>query len=397
MMSEFPECNRIQRGFSCSCPTCMRMMLVNNIEVSSGQQQHQAEPSCSGGHQAYAMEFPTHVSGDDEDSFGDDYGAPIAPMGSNSLNDPSREDIDIMQLRDANAFSAINARRRQDSCNSSVEYLGTNEAQQLLTAEDQGRQRHGKAAAAPAAATERSASAEQPGGAKTRPKRKSKYNDDPPQSIYGPPFVTREITAGMSEDEIHRRIDYNAAVAEARKAFMRHKNNLAAKKSRERKQALIDDLTAEAQRLGLRLRQIDAANRELADAAARAHAMEGENARLRQENDALCGRVDDLTRRLNELTVERQRDADRLNAMLALPQPQPKTQAQPAPAAAAREGEHKAAADKRQLPQQQQQHQHDAQDKGRASAEMNVDMELDNFFDGLNNNENGTFGWDHYN
>ncbi|KAI3329407.1 hypothetical protein HD806DRAFT_548488 [Xylariaceae sp. AK1471] len=390
-MNEFPQCNRIQQGYPCSCPTCMRAMLVDNIELSPRQQQMQGETSGSDGPRVYSRDIPAHFLAGGEGTAVDDYGAPIAPMGNRLSNDPSREDAEVMQLRDANGFSAINAGGREGSHNSSsVEFLGETHTPDEIP--QQRRQGNPMTAAALS-----SSSFDQQ--AKVRPKRKSKYNDDPPQSIYGPPFVTREITAGMTEDEIHRRIEYNAAVAEARKTFMRHKNNMAAKKSRERKQALIDELTSETQRLGLRLRQMDAANRELVDTAARVHSIESDNTRLRQENEVLRGHVEDLTRRLDGLTVERQRDADRLNAMLSLSQsqsqPQPQTQA-------LKPSELNADTDSGQQPQQQhhnpQQHQERKQDEQQKTPDTSNEMntEIDQFLSRLNGGDNESFNWDSY-
>jgi len=155
-----------------------------------------------------------------------------------------------------------------------------------------------------------------------RPKRKSKYTDEPPQSIYGPPFITKELTAEMTEEEQNLRRKYNENVMEARKVFMRHKNNMAAKKSRERKQALIDELTAENRRLESQLREANAANRQLCADSLRLQTTEAENAQLRQNNEVLQRHVEELETRLHGVTVERQRDADRLNAMLSLPQGQ---------------------------------------------------------------------------
>jgi hypothetical protein len=306
-------------------------------------------------------------------------------------NEHSGEEAEVMLLRDATGFSAINAGHREGSHNSSsVEYLGETHTPDEITQPC----RQGNATTATALSS--SAFDQQ---AKARPKRKSKYNDDPPQSLYGPPFVTREITAGMSEDEIHRRIEYNAAVAEARKAFMRHKNNMAAKKSRERKQALIDELTSETQRLGLRLRQMDAANRELVDTAARVHSVESDNARLRQDNDVLRGHVEDLTRRLDGLAVERQRDADRLNAMLSLsqsqPQPQPQSQIQaPTPSEQIIATEQGQQQQQQRLQQTQERKQDEQQNNRDTSNEMNT--EIDQFLSGLNGGDNESFNWDSY-
>ncbi|KAI1261035.1 hypothetical protein F5Y18DRAFT_440834 [Xylariaceae sp. FL1019] len=204
----------------------------------------------------------------------------------------------------------------------------------------------------------------------SRGKRPSKYGDEPPQSIYGPPFVTKELTAGMCEEEMRARVEYNAKVSQARKVFMRAKNNLAAKKSRERKQALIDDLTNEVQRLTIENRHLDALNHDIADQATRAHAAEVDNAHLRQENEGLRVHVEELTVRLNEMTLERRRDAQRLNAMLSVPQSSSQAQAT--------------------IAEQQNRHQEPEPEQEEQEEEV-----MDPFLANISNN-GGDFNWDRY-
>ncbi|KAI0392860.1 hypothetical protein F5Y17DRAFT_333749 [Xylariaceae sp. FL0594] len=152
-----------------------------------------------------------------------------------------------------------------------------------------------------------------------RPKRKSKYTDEPPRSLYGPPFVTKLITADMTEEQAEANRQFNERVSEAKKIFNRHKNNMAAKKSRQKKEALIEELSTEKAGLEARLRATEELNRQLRAEAQHHRSVEDENARLRQENQALHRHAEELEARLQGVAVERQRDADRLDAMLAVP------------------------------------------------------------------------------
>ncbi|KAI1340425.1 hypothetical protein F5Y15DRAFT_415315 [Xylariaceae sp. FL0016] len=93
--------------------------------------------------------------------------------------------------------------------------------------------------------------------------RPSKYGPEPPESIYGPPFVTKPLTTDLTQEEMRARIAYNDQVMEARKVFHRHKNNAAAKRSRQRKEDLIESLSKEVTKLTAANEETTAANRKL--------------------------------------------------------------------------------------------------------------------------------------
>ncbi|KAI1322292.1 hypothetical protein F5Y16DRAFT_416123 [Xylariaceae sp. FL0255] len=112
--------------------------------------------------------------------------------------------------------------------------------------------------------------------------RESKYGEEPPKSAYGPPFEFKALVKGMSEEEMAARRAYNLQVAEAKKVYQRHKNNIAAKRSRERRQEQIDTLTSEVTTLNNRLAQSRARAAELEQSASQAKILEAENSRLRE-------------------------------------------------------------------------------------------------------------------
>ncbi|KAI1828518.1 hypothetical protein F4861DRAFT_6134 [Xylaria intraflava] len=366
-MSVFPQCTRLQQGYPCSCPACMGSMLVDSMELNPGHQQLHASHAGPLAYQTYTGNVSENLLDADNSRPSDNFGGPVTPMSNQLPSDRSQDNTNHQ------GFSAINIGHREDSYNSFGEGFGEvqqphtpDEAERLYQPGDKG------------PATLSSALDQQ---AKARPKRKSKYNDDPPQSIYGPPFVTKEISARMSEDEIRRRVEYNAEVSEARKTFMRHKNNMAAKKSRERKQALIDELTGETQRLKQRLKHAEAANRELLESVARVHAVESENAKLRRENDLLRARLGELMRKQEDL-----------GAMFSLSQSQPQPQSQ-----APKTGDPKTPmnqATATQNPEQHHERNEEDQTNRDKAAEMNND--IDQFLSELDNGGNEAFNWDGY-
>lgn len=331
-------------------------MLVDNIEIKPRQQRQLVEPA--------------HFLVDTTDATLDHYGVPLAQTSYHMVNDNFRRENDAIRIGDTHGFSGLNTGCRQGS-NYTIDFLGEN-----LSPED-GTQQETVQRFAPSAIDQQ---------AQARPKRKSKYEEEAPISVYGPPFSLREIRPGMSEDEIHGRIMYNDAAAEARKNYMRHKNNLAAKKSRERKQALIDQLTMETQNLSARLRQMRAENRELADSTNRVHSVENDNIRLRQENEVLRGKIEDLTRRLDGLTVERQRDADRLNAMLSLSHSQ-----NPTPMAVDQEITPDSGQQGHYYPEEQKQV--EPQKRPEESGDV-INSEIDQLLSGLNDDGHEPFHWD---
>ncbi|KAI0164982.1 hypothetical protein GGR57DRAFT_514822 [Xylariaceae sp. FL1272] len=233
----------------------------------------------------------------------------MAPV-TQELPSESRVETSMLQLGDMMGFRSINGHDRRRS--HSAEFVGDVESPE---------RRHQELIPEPSTTAGLSTQA------MSRGKRPSKYGDEPFESPYGPPFVTKELTAGMSEEEMRARVQYNAECSEHRKLFMRRKNNLAAKKSRERKQALIDDLTNEVQRLTVENRHLESLNHDLTDTAALVRNTEADNAHLRQENEGLRVHVEEITARLNEMAIERRRDARRLNAMLSVPQSSSQAQA----------------------------------------------------------------------
>ncbi|KAI1122617.1 hypothetical protein F5Y10DRAFT_270930 [Nemania abortiva] len=289
-------------------------MLLADAGTAPGQHQPQMGVSSSDGPPDYPINMPAYIGGY---QYGGNVGGPsvpVAPIGGLLPSGRAGENIHSPpQPWGAGTFSPINVGYQGASPGSLMDFSDfSDEAHrpasldELSSPPDQ----QSNTVTAELSLTSRLTPA------RTRAKRKSKYTDEPPQSIYGPPFVSKEIPSGLSQEEVGRRVEHNRNVAEARKVYMRFRNNQAAKKSRERKQALIDELTAEKQRLDTRLREMTAGNRGLADVTARLQTAESDNDRLRRENEALRHRVGDLTRKIDEL--EHERDADWSNAMLSI-------------------------------------------------------------------------------
>ncbi|KAI2636184.1 hypothetical protein GGS21DRAFT_72308 [Xylaria nigripes] len=298
-MSGFPDCSHIQQNV-CSCPTCLGQIMLDTLEPNVSFQQYHSANQGGNVYRLFGDISTNHLDTNPGPAF-DGLGLVLPAMtnpysaGDHCLNEPTHQ-----------GFTPINAPCREDSHNS------PGEIQQLHTPRDRSQSRQ------PDDTGSETLSLAFDQQAKSRPKRKSKYDDEPPESPYGPPFVTREISVRMGEEEIRERVKYNEAVAEARKVFMRHKNNLAAKKSRERKQNLIDELTAETKRLAMRLRQAEAANRDRADSTARLNALQNENGRLKYDNAVLRNSLEQFRRRLDEM-IENQREIDRWNSMWSPP------------------------------------------------------------------------------
>ncbi|KAI1490980.1 hypothetical protein F5X96DRAFT_693912 [Biscogniauxia mediterranea] len=319
--NQFPECNATQEGRPCLCATCNRarlnnMMAFNSPSQSSSSMQQLVDTGSPVDSMAYARDVPQHMLFGVGSEEAGRHVAPYAPMGDTEMDHdtkPEPEEVNSMfdQHHMNNYFEAPPQLAPGTLLYPNIAPRPSTESEQdaatnTPTADQEGEQTTlGGEPGEPSGQGNRGAAAAAAAAAPARRKgRGSKYgpHNSVPRSAYGPPFHTQAITTDMSEEEIHRRIEHNAAVAEARRAYLRAKNNAAAKRSRERKQRLIDTLTADVDRLELRNEQMAAANRELVAAVGtRSHALEAENVRLRAENDALRAHAADLAARLEHV------------------------------------------------------------------------------------------------
>ncbi|KAI1809711.1 hypothetical protein GGS20DRAFT_590312 [Poronia punctata] len=302
-------CSNLQQGILCHCRTCMPSMVQSGFPLGYGEPQaHHGVPSpemVQGLHKHVSTALHPHHRVDTLRHFNADEGY----MGNQLLHQPVLG-LSTPGVYPVDGFLPNNALQGEahntspSSLSSVLEYSPTQEnGEQHATTSVIGSEAGGRQSQA----------------SQRRVMRKTKYSEEPPRSIYGPPFQMMEIISGMDPEERERAIGHNAAVSEARKKFLRHKNNLAAKKSRDRKQALIEDLTTETKNLKDQVRRLQATNAELNLTAVRVNELKDENDNLRQDNDSLRSQVDDLEIRLHDLSIERQRDADRLNALMGLP------------------------------------------------------------------------------
>ncbi|KAI1157128.1 hypothetical protein F4825DRAFT_400787 [Nemania diffusa] len=312
-MNQFPQCTRSQQGYPCYCPSCMHRMMLANQGIPLNQEQSQLGMVGSDRDLIYSGDVPAYHQNYGEGAGVHGLSVPMEPRGNLLPNGYVAGNTNSLAPQGITSFSNINMRHQGTSPGTFLGSLGENQRSTSLGAPPrQGQQSH-RTTAEPSPA----ASDQHPSQGRPPTKRKAKYSEEPPQSIYGPPFTTRNITATMDPDEVRECNEYNEAVSKAHKDFLRYKNNIAAKKSRDRKQTLIDELTAEKRRLVLRIKQLEEAARraggssggrgsgELVDANAR---LQGENEKLRKENEALRGQVDQLTRRLSVLEAQQQAD-----------------------------------------------------------------------------------------
>ncbi|KAI0101635.1 hypothetical protein GGR51DRAFT_529679 [Nemania sp. FL0031] len=216
-MSRFPPCTRAQQGYSCYCPTCV----MYNPGTAPRPELPQAGVSSSDRPPVYAGDTQTYSRGHD---YGNDFSGssvPMAPLGgSRLLGGHTGGNMDGLQPWAANPFSVINTGYQQPGPGSLGNFLdGARGSAGLDELSSQLGQQGNMAT--PELSPEPDA---QP--AKTRVKRKSKYNNEPPHSVYGPPFETKNITAGLSQDEIRARTQYNESVEEARKVYCKYFSGL---------------------------------------------------------------------------------------------------------------------------------------------------------------------------
>ncbi|KAI0597061.1 hypothetical protein F4775DRAFT_603050 [Biscogniauxia sp. FL1348] len=308
----FPECNAIQEGRPCICATCNRARLNNMVVFNSPSQGSSIQQLVDEGSplspMAYVRDVPQHMlfeAGNEEASR---QVTPYAPMDDTEMDhntkpEPEEENPMFDQHHMNNYFAAPPQLALGPLFFPKSAPRPSTEPEQAVSASTQIADQEGETSldgqsSEPSGAGHKGAAAAAPPRRKGRVSKYGPHNEVP-RSAYGPPFHTQAITTDMSEEEIHRRISHNAAVAEARRAYLRAKNNAAAKRSRERKQRLIEELTADVDRLELRNEHMAAANRELVAAVGtRSHALEAENARLRAENHALRAHAADLAARL---------------------------------------------------------------------------------------------------
>ncbi|KAI0483291.1 hypothetical protein GGR56DRAFT_671069 [Xylariaceae sp. FL0804] len=140
--------------------------------------------------------------------------------------------------------------------------------------------------------------------------RPSKYQDGAPSSAYGPPFVTRPITAAMDPEAVQAAAAHNDAVARARADHQRWKNNQAAQRSRQRRQQLLDSLSREVRDLRAANDRLTREARALAGSAEEASRLRTDNAHLRAVNDILDRRargLEEVLRRRDQQDAERER------------------------------------------------------------------------------------------
>ncbi|KAI0409557.1 hypothetical protein F4802DRAFT_614216 [Xylaria palmicola] len=262
-MSEAPQCSRMQHGYLlCACAACL--FLVFNDDAKIDLRRRRLPPGAHGfdGSDAYSSKTPIHLLGPDEGGVVGGFGLPIAPQ-KGELSDPrSEEKAENLRLESLTGSSPVDTGGRGTTYHSSPEATGGTQQSHTQGKSLQQARKHCETAAVPSSVPDEQA--------RPRPKRRSKYGDEPPRSVYGPPFTTRSVTADMSAEEAQRCAEHNAAVAEARRAYGRHKNARAAQRSRDRKLARAAELASAARQLGLRLRQV-----------------EDDNARLREENEVL--------------------------------------------------------------------------------------------------------------
>ncbi|KAI1635383.1 hypothetical protein F4809DRAFT_664220 [Biscogniauxia mediterranea] len=316
--NQFPECNATQEGRPCLCATCNRarldnMMAFNSPSQSSSSMQQLVDTGSPMDPMAYVRDVPQHMLFGVGSEEAGRHVAPYAPMGDTEMDHgtkPEPEEVNSMfdQHHMNNYFEAPPQLAPGTLLFPNIAPRPSTESEQDAAASTPTADQEGERTTLGGEPGEPSGQGNRGAAAAAAPARRkgrgSKYgpHNEVPRSPYGPPFHTQAITTDMSEDEIHRRIERNAAVAEARRTYLRAKNNAAAKRSRERKQRLIDTLTADVDRLELRNEQMAAANRELVAAVGtRSHALEAENARLRAENDALRAHAADLAARLEHV------------------------------------------------------------------------------------------------
>ncbi|KAI1498897.1 hypothetical protein F5X99DRAFT_411599 [Biscogniauxia marginata] len=305
--SQLSECNAIQEGRSCNCPTCNRTRLDNMMHLNSPAQGSEAlkprvQESPSSGPMMYTTNVPQQFLGDEENNEAGGATAPYAPVGDFTMDQgpkPTTEEVkaffDPQHMNDY--FNIAPNRAPEPFRFRDLALRPVPIKSEQLPAEDvQSPEQQNE----PAQGNQSGGQARRIGMSPPPTRRKgrvSKYgpNNEAPRSIYGPPFHAQPITKEMPEDEIHRRVAHNAAVAEARRTYLRAKNNAAAKRSREKKQQLIESLSDKVTTLESQKNQMAAANHELVAAVGtRTHALEAANARLAQERDALRAENDAL-------------------------------------------------------------------------------------------------------
>ncbi|KAI1435264.1 hypothetical protein GGR50DRAFT_331471 [Xylaria sp. CBS 124048] len=308
-MSAFLQCNRRRQGLPCSCPTCIGQVLHSNMEHgTSGQQLHAGHPEATS-YQIHGRDIPENLLSIDVGHPFDSFVVRLTLTHNQLQNSRSQDGTAGTTLPATNTGGQENTFGNPGDIRGQVQQPHMpNEMLQLPQQEDDD------------VLSDLDSLSPEP-QVKARPKRKSKYGDEPPKSEYGPPWVFKELTATMSPEEKQEKIEYNAKVSEARKHFLRHKNNLAAKKSRERRQEQIDTLTHKVHCLERRYRKLQARHRQLAasTAAARVQALEADRVRLRRENDGLRAHATVLTRRLAESDARRFGITGQLNSGLLFP------------------------------------------------------------------------------
>ncbi|KAI5926685.1 hypothetical protein F4810DRAFT_724305 [Camillea tinctor] len=312
--NQFPECNAIHEGRPCPCATCNRARLNNMMDFNGpsqgGNMQQLVETSSSMGSMAYTRDTPQHMLFDEQEEESNRQVAPYAPMEDTAMEydtkaAPGEINSIFNQQQHLNNYFEPGPRLPPGPLSFPNIAPRPSTGPEPLSSSSPNTPAPDPGDTTPNAVHQPgSPSSPRRGGPPAPPRRKGRASKYGPHSSaapspYGPPFTTLPLTKDMPEPEIHRRIEHNAAVAEARRAYLRAKNNAAAKRSRERKQRLIEELTADVDRLELRNEQMAAANRELVAAVGtRSHALEAENARLRAENDALRVHVAEMAARV---------------------------------------------------------------------------------------------------
>ncbi|KAH9897161.1 hypothetical protein F4778DRAFT_744609 [Xylariomycetidae sp. FL2044] len=286
--NEFPVCNNFSLGIPCSCPSCNRQMINNMAPIES-------QPGRVDQDQARPPEETTQQQLDrffDREHIDNFFSPPATQLpnfqapASIQLAEQARHAI---QHPSPSGPSHSIVPRYRDSPTPSEIFEDSDVTEEMVRNLRRSKQR----------------------STKNKPVKRIGSKGDPKKSMpivgdYGPPWKPRDILQEMTPKEREEAIDWNNEQAEAKKTFLKAKNNLAAKRSRERKQQLIDDLTAEVERLRQTNREMareNASYRQLSD---QYHRTESDNVRLRMENDQLRGRLDAMTEQVQSMMMQLQ-------------------------------------------------------------------------------------------